>query len=345
MYLNKKTNNFDLLRLALAITVAIVHAETLTQLEVFATFSQFLNSKTAVDSFFIISGFLIFMSFDSNSRIADYGIKRARRIIPGYSAVIIICAVFMFFISTEKVSDYFNIEFIKYIFFNLLTLNFIHHSLPGVFNENPIHDINGALWTIKIEVMFYFSVPFIVYAFSKSNKALILISIYILSVFYSALMFWLSSHYEMEIFVKLERQLPGQMTFFISGAFLYYYFDSFYKNYLPILITSLSILLIHKYIININFLYPAALAVMVIYFATIFKHLGNFGKLGDLSFGVYIWHFPIIQIFISYDFFSNIILGTLSLTLSIFLISYLSWHLIEKRFLLTSSHYVTSEKE
>lgn len=345
MYLNKKTNNFDLLRLILAVTVAIVHTDALTQLEIFATFSQFLNSKIAVDSFFIISGFLIFMSFDSNSRIIDYGIKRAKRIIPGYSAVIIICAVLMFFISTKTVSGYFNIDFIKYIFFNLLTLNFIHLSLPGVFNENPNHFVNGALWTIKIEVMFYFSVPFIAYTFSKSNKALILISIYILSIFYSILMLWLSSHYEMEIFVRLERQLPGQMTFFISGAFLYYYFDNFYKNHLPILMVSLSILLIHKYIININFLYPASLAVVVIYFATIFKYLGNFGKLGDLSFGVYIWHFPIIQIFIFYGFFSNITLGALSLILSIFITSYLSWHLIEKRFLLKSSHYVTSEKE
>ncbi len=345
MYIIKKSNNFDILRLILAIIVAIVHVEMLTQLEILTICSQFLNSKSAVDSFFIISGFLIFMSFDSNPKIMNYAIKRARRIFPGYFTVIILCAFFMFFISTESFYGYFNIEFIRYIFFNLLTLNFIHLTLPGVFNENSWHVVNGALWTIKIEVMFYCLVPMIAYIISKSNKALVLCSIYFLSLFYSFTLFWLSSHYEMEIFIRLERQLPGQMTFFISGAFLYYYFDFFHKHYLPMLIGSLVILLTHIFIININYLYPAALAVVIIYFATIFSYLGNFGKHGDLSFGVYIWHFPIIQIFIYYDLFSNIILGLVSLIFCIFIASYLSWHLVEKRFLLKSSHYVISEKE
>lgn len=345
MYTNKKLNNFDILRLILAVIVAVVHAGMLTQLEIFTICSQFLNSKSAVDSFFVISGFLIFMSFDSNPKTINYAIKRARRIFPGYCTVIILCAFFMFFISPHSFYEYFTIEFIKYLFFNLLTLNFIHLTLPGVFNENPVSVVNGALWTIKIEVMFYFSVPIIAYVLSKSNKIIVLFSIYFLSIIYSFLMFWLSSHYEMEIFIKLERQLPGQMTFFISGAFLYYYFDFFYKNYVPILAVSLSILLVNTYIANINLLYPASLAVVVIYFATIFTNLGNFGKYGDFSFGIYIWHFPIIQIFIFYGLFSNAIFGALSLISCIFIVSFLSWHLVEKKFLLRSSHYIISEKE
>jgi peptidoglycan/LPS O-acetylase OafA/YrhL len=304
----------------------------------------FLNSEVAVDSFFVISGFLIFMSFDSSPNLNNYLNKRIRRIFPGYCAVILLCAFFMFFVSTEKVANYFTLEFVNYIFFNLLTLNFIQPALPGVFADHSFPVINGALWTIKIELMFYLSVPIIACLLKKFNKVWVLSLIYILSVFYSTIMLWLFSHYDMDIFVRLERQLPGQLAFFISGAFLYYYYSNFYNNAMLVLAVFVSVLIAHKYIVDIYFLYPASLAVVVIYFALIFKYIGNFGKIGDLSFGVYIWHFPIIQLFILYDLFTNPIEGIVLLTLCIFLFSFLSWHWVEKKFLFKSSHYLLTEK-
>jgi len=151
MYSNRKSNNFDLLRLIFAITVAIVHLAVLTKIEVLNKLLWFLSSEVSVDSFFVISGFLIFKSFDSSSSLKNYASKRIRRIFPGYSAVVVLCAFFMFFVSTKGAAEYFTIDFLKYIFFNLLTLNFIQPTLPGVFNTNSLPIINGALWTIKIE--------------------------------------------------------------------------------------------------------------------------------------------------------------------------------------------------
>jgi peptidoglycan/LPS O-acetylase OafA/YrhL len=344
MGINKKSNNFDFLRLFFAITVAIVHAEMMTQIEILRPVSLFLDSEIAVDSFFVISGFLIFMSFDSSPNLNNYLTKRIRRIFPGYCFVILLCAFFLFFVSTEKVTDYFTLEFVSYLFFNLLTLNFIQPTLPGVFSGHTFPVINGALWTIKIEVLFYLFVPFIAYLLTKFNKMRVLILIYFLSILYSTVMLWLSTYYDMEIFIRLERQLPGQLAFFISGAFLYYYYSKFHNNALLILAVSVTVLILHKYVIDIYILYPASLAGVVIYFALIFKYLGNFGKIGDLSFGIYIWHFPIIQLFILYDLFVNPVMGLSMLVLSIFLFSFLSWHGVEKKFLFKSSHYVLSEK-
>ena len=337
--MNRKYNNFDLLRLLLAIIVVIVHTAELSQIEVLHHFSRFFSSIIAVDSFFIVSGFLIFMSYENSSSLLGYTSKRVRRIFPAYSTVIILCAFLLFFLSTKSFADYFSLEFIRYIISNLLTLNFIQPTLAGVFETNPLQALNGALWTIKIEVAFYILVPLIALLFTKFNKIGTLLSIYILSIIYSMVLMGFFESTNLQIYLKLEKQIFGQLAFFVSGALLYYYYDFFMKNAFYIFIVASTILLIDHFIINIYFLYPLALAIVVIYFATQLKYLGDFGRFGDLSFGLYIWHFPIVQVFIHYHLFDNLALGLILLIFVLFSTALLSWHLIEKRFLYPSSHY------
>ncbi|SFV58127.1 Acetyltransferase [hydrothermal vent metagenome] len=337
--MNRKYNNFDLLRLILSIIVVIVHTAELSQIEAMARFSRYFSSVIAVDSFFIVSGFLIFMSFDNSSSLYSFAIKRVRRIAPAYSVVILLSSLILFFVSTQSFDSYFNIEFIRYIFFNLITLNFLQPTINGLFADNHIQAINGALWTIKIEVSFYIIVPIIGYLLHKTNKLFLLTTIYTLSISYSLILFWLYQTSSLEIYLKLEKQIFGQLAFFVSGALIYYFYDTFKKRSIYLLIISIIILWVHHFIINIYFLYPIALAISIIYFATQFKYLGDFGKYGDISFGIYIWHFPIIQVFVHYHLFDNLLLGLILLIISLLTISLLSWHFIEKRFLYTTSHY------
>lgn len=346
MEINRKTNNFDLLRLLFAIIVAVFHLSELSKIELLSGIKTYLSPGVAIDSFFVISGFLIFMSYESSKSLENYASKRLRRIFPGYITVILFCSVFFYFISSKPdFVSYFNIELLKYIFFNVLTLNFLHPSLPGVFENHQFPVVNGALWTIKIEVMFYIAVPLIVYIISKSNKLVVIASIYIISILYSYVMVYLNLNLGSEIFLKLERQLPGQLAFFISGVAIYYYYEDFHNYRFKLLAMSVLVLLINSYVTQVYLLYPASLAIIVLYFATIFKYLGNFGKYGDLSFGVYIWHFPIIQILLTYNLFLNQVAGLGMFITCTLIASYLSWHLIEKRYLYKSSHYVVSEQK
>jgi peptidoglycan/LPS O-acetylase OafA/YrhL len=55
-------------------------------------------------------------------------------------------------------------------------------------------------------------------------------------------------------------------------------------------------------------------------------------KVGDISYGVYIYGFPIQQLLMNYFEFTPIELMMVSLPLSI-MAGYASWHLIEKKFL------------
>ena len=86
---------------------------------------------------------------------------------------------------------------------------------------------------------------------------------------------------------------------------------------------------------QIDVFYPAAFGTIVIIAAYSLPFLNNFGKYGDFTYGLYIYHFPIIQLFRQYDLFekNNPILMGITVILITLFFSVLSWFLIEKRFL------------
>jgi len=70
------------------------------------------------------------------------------------------------------------------------------------------------------------------------------------------------------------------------------------------------------------------------------RYLGNFSKFGDFSYGTYIVHWPVLQTMIALGFakLNPAVFFIVSISL-IALASILLWHLVESRFLKSSSHY------
>lgn len=80
----------------------------------------------------------------------------------------------------------------------------------------------------------------------------------------------------------------------------------------------------------------------MVYFG-FFRYVGNFCKYGDFSYGVYIVHFPVIQILLWTGFFESSHWLFLSIASLITLLSaYFLWHGIEKRFLSKRSYYMNA---
>jgi len=75
-----------------------------------------------------------------------------------------------FFLTNLSVAGYLSFDLIKYMIANLSFLNLIHPELPGVFENNYIQGVNGALWTIRFEVLFYMFIPVAGTILSKYNK-------------------------------------------------------------------------------------------------------------------------------------------------------------------------------
>ena len=174
-------NNLDCLRLILASTVALFHISALTNLSALSFLGRYCSPHFAVRSFFVISGLLIYRSYTRSSSMASYLEKRARRIYPAYFICIVVAALALCSLSTLPVSQYFGFGFWKYLGANLLFLNFLAPSLPGVFTSNTLSAVNGALWTLKIEVIFYLFVPILHYLCARFGTKAIMATTFALS--------------------------------------------------------------------------------------------------------------------------------------------------------------------
>lgn len=328
----------------LALIVVMAHLGALTGLQEVMEISKYFNPEIAVDGFFVVSGFLVYMSLNKARNLTDYFHKRMRRIYPAYFCVVLLCSIAFAWLSSTSANDYFGAQWIHYLVANLVFLNFLQPELPGVFTDQRFSAVNGALWTIKVEFMFYCTLPVLIWLMRKIGYGRVMVGLYVLSMGYSTVMMQLGAQHP--FYLILERQLPGQLAFFVSGMLVYHYLDAFKKHgHILVLVAAPLFLLAHG---NTAFypLYPMSLAIMVIYFTMLLFHLGNWGRFGDFSYGMYIWHFPLIQSLIALGVFQvSPMLGIASTLIGVFTLAFLSWHWVEKPFLRRSSHYRQAEED
>jgi peptidoglycan/LPS O-acetylase OafA/YrhL len=335
-----RKNNFDLLRLVLAAIVVFVHAHDLSGFQGLGWVVGVLSSTMAVQAFFIVSGFLIFMSYERSSTPMSYARKRFWRIYPAYFVVIMLSAFGMFLVSTASFSAYFSSGWLKYVLANLTFLNFVQPALPGVFGTNQYHAINGALWTLKLEVMFYLSVPVFVAMFRRFSHLPVLVITYLLSVAYFLVMTELAARTGHGYYVELARQLPGQLAYFVSGGFLYYFLPLFERR-VGIFVGTALVVLTAAHYYSLPLLEPLALAIVLLFLA-LFPYVGNFGKFGDYSYGTYIIHFPVLQIFLCQGWFwGSALYFMTTVSIVVMLGAVALWHLVESKLIGRSTRPAT----
>jgi peptidoglycan/LPS O-acetylase OafA/YrhL len=216
-------------------------------------------------------------------------------------------------------------------------MNFLQHSLPGVFVENGSRAVNGSLWTIKLEVGFYIIVPLIAYMLNrlktKRRINLFLASLYLFGCLYGFICLYAAKTMENRLIEGLAHQLPGFMQFFTVGIFCAVNYEMVHKYDKYLIIPGVIILTVY-YIFGNEYLLPIGLGIIIMFIGFNFHKLNNIGKNGDYSYGVYIFHFPIIQILVDLGVFKAdkniavlIVLGT------VFSVAYLSWNFLEKKML------------
>jgi len=328
-------NSMGLVRYYLAFAVLIAHFN-----EIFGSDFYFpTSSYNAVGGFFALSGFLVYRSYLRSKNLNQYLLRRAKRIFPPYIFIVVSCAVGLVFVSDLYASDYFfNWQWVKYLVCNIGFMNFLEPELPGVFQNQVIHAVNGSLWTMKVEVFLYLSVPIVFWLtvflhkrFSRTSPFLVFGLIYFFSLTYRLLFLNLYESTEKEIFNIFSRQVFGQLMYFYTGVYIFFKYEKFLKYRLQIAIISLTVLLICSDIPYFNILISPIPVSCLVLVASSMKGLSLFNS-NNISYDIYLFHFPVLQIVYSLHIECGI---AMKFILSVFIImslGFLSWFFIEKHF-------------
>lgn len=154
-------NNYDLLRLIAAATVFIAHSFDLAGAgDPLYAFTGLPLAVVGVGIFFTISGYLISESWRRDPNVWRYAMRRALRLLPALVVVVLITAFLLgTALTTLRISHYLtSLTPYWYVLHNSLLLTF-NRPLPGLFATNPKAGIvNGSLWTLPVETIGYASI-------------------------------------------------------------------------------------------------------------------------------------------------------------------------------------------
>lgn len=336
---SRSTNRFDFLRLLFASGVFVFHAVVLTNIwpdtHLESTLARM--AELSIQGFFVISGALVFGSLQKSKSVGDYAEKRVRRLYPAYAVIILIPALISLLISGQFS------QVLKYTGANLVFLNFLEPNLPGLFDGHRHSAVNGALWTLKIEVMFYMALPILGWILAKAGK----LKWALLAAIYIGAELWRGIVPDLEIpyAAQIARQLPGQMSFFVVGMVLWELRDKAQKNASLLGLIGL-VLLMGSFIPYLEFIRAIALGALVAGIAYMPGISLNAARFGDISYGVYITHFPIINGLVALGLFAaSPWLGFALSGVLVVVSSLILWKFVERPFLRQDSHYRRAEKE
>lgn len=330
-------NRFDALRLLFAGAVAIYHLALLGGLTPDPALLA-RGAELGVQGFFIISGALVWRSLERSRNVVRYAEKRARRILPAYLVVIAIPTLAGLALSAANAGGFAHV--LRYAAANLVFLNFLEPTLPHLFEQNPRAEVNGALWTIKVEVMFYAALPLLAWGFAKAGargRWIALAILYVMGEAWRAGLEWRAAE-AAGLYRQLSYQLPGQMAFFASGIALAWKWDWAKRNTAPLALAGAAAFLL-SFVPLLEPLRAAGLAALVAAAAFAPGPQTNAARWGDLSYGVYITHFPIIQTLVAAGLFARPFVGA-ALAIAVTIAAALAmWRWVEAPFLLKDSHY------
>ena len=291
-------------------------------------------AEFGVMGFFTLSGFLITASFERTKNVWVFLSHRLLRILPGFWVCLVITACVLapliFLLSGRSVSGF---QFtgkesaVSYILNNFL-LKVRQWSIKDLLNYASYQEsLNGSLWSLFPELQCYcFTVVAGILGLFNKNKILLLIFTITILVFF-AINFNFSKSFGPTILI-LSPALKLYASYFV-GSLLYLYRDQLTLDKKGTLFLFLFTLMLLKFG-GYTLISPLLIGMLLINIFQLFEVKMKY----DVSFGVYIYSFPVQQLL--FQIFGNRLNVILFIALS-FLMSiaagFLSYILVERPFI------------
>jgi peptidoglycan/LPS O-acetylase OafA/YrhL len=329
-----KVNNFDLLRIFAASQVVVCHAVLHLHISAPPWLMKLVYAFPGVPIFFAISGFLISLSYERSSSLKSYCRNRVLRICPGLWCCILATVLVATLCGFSFANGHAPVWLATQLVGGIYTPAFLHNFGIGSYN--------GSLWTIPVESQFYFVLPLLYWLTRKGKdqtKSLWLawLAFVAIALVASALFSPLNDAQSEPALQKLIRYsfIPHFFLFmtgvvlqrvkahelkWVAGKGAYWlaaYLAFYYVMPTAAVLYVPTTLLLALTTISIAYTAPRSAQRIL---------RGN-----DISYGVYIYHGLLINLFVEV----GLVGGAAGLILAgcTYLVGYLSWIAVERPFL------------
>jgi len=242
-----------------------------------------------VQLFFIISGFVIYMSISKVNRLSEFVIKRFLRLYPAY----IIAVTLTFVLVTVYGLDSRQVSFRDAI----INFTMLQGFIPG------ISHVDGVYWTLTIELSFYFIIALFFLLSSKLPKAYQRIEVFAFLWMTVAIGLKIISYTRYSYITSILDKLVNfnYCNLFILGIMFYQYRNSKNKKYYVYMLSCI----IYEFINHGIFSGILIICFSVLFYIAIFKNtviLNNkiLKFFGTISYSLYLIHQNIGYIIIKY---------------------------------------------
>lgn len=323
-----RTNNLEWLRLIFATQVVVMHSGEHLGFAVPGIISHF----PGVPAFFFVSGFLIYASY-LNAPGRRYFENRFLRLYPALLFVTLGAALIVLIAhGFHDLRDHFRVYGIWFV--AQTTLGQAYN--PSLFRDVGVGVINGSLWTLTTEMLFYLTVPIVVWLEHRFRFAVLVLiglsfAIYAAGpVFFGRALYGSKNLFD---FLALTPIVWGWMFGFGILALKNFKVVERGLKYLPIAVLPMTAMILFGSGImfgsvgnRLGLLYFACYVCLVLWFGFAVPYVPlRF----DLSYGTYVWHMPIINLLLVSKINPGITAFILAGVLT-FAVATLSWFVVEK---------------
>lgn len=255
--------------------------------ETYSSFPVFKYGYFGVQLFFLLSGFVILMTLEKNKSFFTFIYKRWLRLFPAVLIVspIILLTAHFFYETRQEIPNIYSL---------LPQLLFLEPEFLSKIVGFHIIPLQGAFWTLFIEMKFYIFFGFCYFVFGR-NKAILCLCLIFLYALTNALA---SLHHSGYLLI-----LSSSFGWFASGCCAYIYYTEKNKNYLYLSLLLGALNLYASFCLRENspsFLIVGAAIISLFYITVVYKNsrviLDNrfFVFFGFISYPLYLIHENII---------------------------------------------------
>jgi len=286
--------------------------------------------SAAVSTFFVISGYLVVASWIRDPSAIRFTVRRVARLWPGLLVMLLVTTWILGPAVTSLPPARYLTDpgTVRYLLGNPLLLPV--WDLPGVFKTGFAPGVNGSIWTLPIEVAAYASLLVFGPLLVTSGRRRLTVGVALATGVVAATLVARAA-LPAAMLDGLQYLLhQGFLLFFLVGGLLY-----LGRHRVPMSWALFTVAMIGLVVALATGLGPPVFVLLsygVIFLSTRrAAGLRRITRLGDPSYGIYIYSYPIQQLLVHLRIAPTWWILFIEASLASIVLGYLSWHLVEHR--------------